>query len=220
MTVVGVLARRDVALRVADLERRGAATGATGKALANRMRQRPRARARGRHLLLVRRQRLSDLAVVAVDRDRLQTQLPGLDEELLDLLDRGVLRHVHGLGDRAGDERLRRRHHADVTHVVDRLALPSTCRTPGSARSFRCGASTTRVVLGDVSDDVLDLLGVVAELVQRSRHRLVHDLHRAAADELLRLHQREVGLDARSCRSPSSARSCRWARAPLACALR
>ena len=51
-------------------------------------------------------------------------------------------------------------------------------------------------VLGDVLDDRLDLLLLVAHLAQRARHRLVDDLHRAAADELLELHQREVGLDA------------------------
>ena len=39
-------------------------------------------------------------------------------------------------------------------------------------------------------------VGVVAELAERARHRLVHELHRAAADELLRLDERELGLDA------------------------
>ena len=51
-------------------------------------------------------------------------------------------------------------------------------------------------VLGDVGDDRLDRLGLVAHLAQRARDGLVDDLHRAAADELLELHQREVGLDA------------------------
>ena len=37
----------------------------------------------------------------------------------------------------------------------------------------------------------------VAELVERQRHGLVHDRDLAAADELLRLHQGEVRLDAR-----------------------
>jgi hypothetical protein len=51
-------------------------------------------------------------------------------------------------------------------------------------------------VLGDVLDDRLDRLLGVAEVLQRPRHRLVDDLHRAAADQLLELDQREVGLDA------------------------
>ena len=51
-------------------------------------------------------------------------------------------------------------------------------------------------VLGDVLDDRLDLLLLVAQLAERPRHGLVDDLHRAAADELLELHEREVGLDA------------------------
>ena len=51
-------------------------------------------------------------------------------------------------------------------------------------------------VLGDELDDRLDLLLLVAQLAQRPRDRLVHDLHRTAADELLELDQREVRLDA------------------------
>ena len=41
-----------------------------------------------------------------------------------------------------------------------------------------------------------DLRGGVAELLQRHRHRLVDDLHHPAADQLLVLDQRDVGLDA------------------------
>ena len=51
-------------------------------------------------------------------------------------------------------------------------------------------------VVGDVLDDRLDLLLGVAEAAQRARDRLVDDLHRAAADQLLELDQGQVGLDA------------------------
>ena len=51
-------------------------------------------------------------------------------------------------------------------------------------------------VLGHVLDDRLDLLLLVAQRDQRARHRLVDDLHRAAADQLLELDQRQVRLDA------------------------
>ena len=47
-----------------------------------------RRRRRPTRLLLGHGQRLRDLAVVAVDRDRLEPELPRVDVELLDLLDR------------------------------------------------------------------------------------------------------------------------------------
>ena len=47
-----------------------------------------------------------------------------------------------------------------------------------------------------ILDDLLDLLLVVAELLERHRHGLVDDLHHAAADQLLVLDQRDVRLDA------------------------
>ena len=53
-----------------------------------------------------------------------------------------------------------------------------------------------RAVLGDVGLDLLDLRRLVAERAQRHRHRAVGDHHRAAADQLLVLDEREVGLDA------------------------
>ncbi len=52
-------------------------------------------------------------------------------------------------------------------------------------------------LLGDELHDRLDGLPGVAEVLQRPRDRLVDDLHRPTADQLLELDQREVGLDAR-----------------------
>ena len=74
-----------------------------------------------RPLLLGGGERLGDLAVVAVDRDRLEAELPGLEMELLDVVDRDLFGHVDGLGDGTGDERLHGAHHLDVAHVVDRV---------------------------------------------------------------------------------------------------
>ncbi len=48
----------------------------------------------------------------------------------------------------------------------------------------------------DVADDLVGLRGRVAELDERLRHGVVDDLDDAAADQLLVLHQRQVGLDA------------------------
>jgi hypothetical protein len=52
-------------------------------------------------------------------------------------------------------------------------------------------------VLGDPRVDLVDLRPAVAKRPQRQRHGHVHDRHLPAADELLELDQREVGLDAR-----------------------
>ena len=52
-------------------------------------------------VLLGHGQRLGHLAVVAVDGDGLEAQLPGVDVELLDVFDRDVLGHVDRLGDGA-----------------------------------------------------------------------------------------------------------------------
>ena len=52
-------------------------------------------------------------------------------------------------------------------------------------------------MLADVLDDRLIRLLGVAEAAQCLRNRLVHDLHGAAANELLELHEREVRLDTR-----------------------
>ena len=84
-------------------------------------------------------QRLGELGAVAVERVGLERELPGQQVGRLAVLDRGVVRHVDGLGDRARDERLRRRHHADV--ALDReIALADL--------AARVGAVEHRVVLG------------------------------------------------------------------------
>ena len=140
-------------------------------------------------------QRLADLAVVAVDGQRLQAHLPALDVDLLDLLDRRVLGQVDRLGDRTGQERLDRGHHPDVAHGRD------GARAHGGVEDLvvlglQAGGVDDVALVGDVLDDRLDGLLGVAELAQGPRDREVDDLHRAATDELLELHEREVGLDA------------------------
>ena len=59
-------------------------------------------------------QGLRQLRAVAVEGVGLQGQPPAQHVGVLAVLDGGVVRHVDGLRDRPGDERLRRRHHADV----------------------------------------------------------------------------------------------------------
>src|SRR4029079_2240690 len=86
----------DVALVLADLELAadlGAVVGQAPALLLRRWR-----RSSGLGLL---RERLGDLAVVAVDGDRLDAELPGIGEETGDLLDGGRLGQVDRLRDRA-----------------------------------------------------------------------------------------------------------------------
>ncbi len=54
-----------------------------------------------------------------------------------------------------------------------------------------------RLILVDVGLNRRDFFVGVAQYVQRARHCLIDDRHVAAADELLELHETEVGLDAR-----------------------
>src|SRR5207302_1164761 len=51
-------------------------------------------------------QRLGPFAPVAVDRDALQAELPGVEIRLLDVLDRRLVRQVHGLQETAADQLL------------------------------------------------------------------------------------------------------------------
>ena len=59
-------------------------------------------------------ERLRQFGAVAIERIGLEREAPGQQIGRLAFLDRGLVRHVDGLGDRARDEGLRRRHHADV----------------------------------------------------------------------------------------------------------
>src|SRR5688572_10306555 len=67
-------------------------------------------------VLAARRERLRGLATVAVQRDRLETELPALFVNLPHVVDGGFVGQVHGLADRAGQEGLGRRHHPHVRH--------------------------------------------------------------------------------------------------------
>ena len=111
----------DVALVLADAELAADLGAVVRQAAALRRGERAGRRAERRLLALVAlaRERLRDLAVVAVDRDRLDAELPRVDVQLRDVVDRGRLGQVHGLRDRARDERLDRAHHLHVAAVVD-----------------------------------------------------------------------------------------------------
>ena len=66
-------------------------------------------------------------------------------------------------------------------HIEHRKVLRGEIRRPDD-----------RPVLVDVGDDLLDLLVVVAERLERERNRAIDDRHLPAADELLELDEREV----------------------------
>ncbi len=75
-----------------------------------------------------RRQWLARLRPVPVQGHRLESELGREGVGLLDLGHRGLMGHVDGLGDRSGDEGLRRRHRPDVPGGMDEalavLAVP------------------------------------------------------------------------------------------------
>ena len=66
----------------------------------------------------------------------------------------------------------------------------------GRCSGFRCGAPSMVPVESMCATICFHLLRRVAELDQRLRHGVVDDLDHAAADQLLVLHQRQIGLDA------------------------
>ena len=112
-------------------------------------------------VLLAGRERLAALRVVAVDRDGLEALLPALEVDLLDLLGRRGLGHVHGLADRARDERLDRAHHPDVAHVVD--GPHAVGRLEGAVEDrqvldLEVRGALDRLALVDVLEDLLDLV--------------------------------------------------------------
>ena len=124
----------------------------------------------------------------------LRPELPALEVDLLDVLDRGGFWHIDRFGDGATEPRLDRGHHPHVAHGADGPLAHGAVEDlvvlgpqPGCVHDV--------AVLGDVLGDRLDLLGLVAQVLQRPRHGLVDDLHGTAADELLELDQRQIRLD-------------------------
>ncbi|OIQ66908.1 hypothetical protein GALL_515200 [mine drainage metagenome] len=79
----------------------------------------------------LRVQRLRQFRAVAVERVGLQRELPGQQVGGFAILHRGIVRHVDRLGDRARDERLRRRHHADVAFHAE-IALADLAARVGA----------------------------------------------------------------------------------------
>ena len=188
-----VLAGRDVSLVAADRE----LVGHRLPGLRHPVTDRSGRFGVGTRILLVlgvRPQGLGRLRAVAVDRERLQAAFPAAGVGVSDVLDRRRVRHVDRLRDRPRQERLGRSHHVDVAGVRDR---PLADRDVEHRQVLLLQARGTddRVVLVDVALDLGHLGLRVTQGPERHRHRLVDDRHRAAADQLLELDQREVRLD-------------------------
>ena len=139
------------------------------------------------------------LAAVAVDRDRLEPELPAVGVCALDVLDGCLVGHVHRLGDRAADERLHRGHHPEVALPRDR-ALAVLRRERAVEDRDVLIAQRRRAFDGvvgvDERDDVADRGLAIAEPAQCGRHGAVDHLQHPAADELLVLDERDIRLDA------------------------
>ena len=149
-------------------------------------------------VLVGRRERLCLLRPVAIDRDRLEPVLPGLDVGVHDVVNRRGLRQIDGLGDRAREERLDRTHHLDVSHVLDRPRAVGRLERAIEDRKVLIAkprSTLDRAPLLDVGGDRACLGLRVPESSQRGRNGPVDELQHPAAHELLVLHERDVRLD-------------------------
>ena len=172
-----------------------------GQAAARRPRggRKGRRRHRDRALVAPRRDRLAALAAVAVDGERFQPQPPPVEQDLLDRLDRRLVRQVDGLADPARDERLQRRQHAQVAARGDAAAAGARRKGRVEDREVRGSEprrTLERAVRLGVADQGPRLGFAVAEAGEGERQGAVDESQAPAADELLALHERELGLDA------------------------
>src|ERR1019366_1620324 len=115
-------------------------------------------------------ERLAALAAVAVDRDRLEPQLPGVGVGLLHVFGGGVLGQVDRLADGPRDERLDRGHHPHMPLPADRALAVGGWEgavEDGEIVLAMMRGALDGVVLVDVGQDGGDRLLAVAQLEQR-----------------------------------------------------
>ena len=116
-------------------------------------------------------ERLRQLRAVAIERVGLEAKLPGEHVGVLAILDGRLVRHVDGLGDRARDERLGSRHHADV--AFDReVALADLAAGIGAIEDRQMflleeGRAFQRHRTADMDVGGLDVLLGEAEMVEQ-----------------------------------------------------
>src|SRR5207237_229477 len=90
-------------------------------------------------------------------------------------------------------------HHIYVSHVVNgagSVLRPETAIEHRQVLRLQVRRALDGAGGIDVADDLLHLLGRVAQLDQRRRHRVVDNLDHAAAHQLLVLDQCQTGIDA------------------------
>src|ERR1019366_5352361 len=151
------------------------------------------------YFLPARVERLHALGSVAVNRDRLEAELPRADVSLGDFVHGRFRGHIDGLGNRAGDKRLHRTHHLEVPVVMNRAGAGARLEgaiEDGEMRVGELRRTFDSLVLVEVFDDFLDFLRVVDKALERARDGVVDDLQHPAADQLFVLDERDVGLDA------------------------
>ncbi len=96
-----------------------------------------------------------------------------------DVFNRGLGRHIDGLGNRAGNKGLHRAHHFDVPHVMNRAAAVGRLEGAVKYRKifiFEVRRALDGFMLFDVLDDFLDLLDIISQAPERPRHGIVDDL--------------------------------------------
>ena len=145
-----------------------------------------------------RAQRLRLLASITVDGHSLQPQFPCLEIRLHDVFHGGILRQVHCLRDGAGNKRLRRRHHFQMPHVMDRPRPLGRLERAVKHRQMLV-LDIRRPFDGpgsvNVRNNLVRFVVIVPQLKQSRRHSIVHNLNHPPAHQLLVLHQRQIRLN-------------------------
>ncbi len=138
---------------------------------------------------------MANLAVIAINSQGLDPQLPALEIDLRYFFDGGVFGHIDGFANGPGNKGLHSGHHANVTHGG------YGSRTHGRIEyGVVLGLETRRInymsVLTDELNYRFDCFLGVSQFPEGTGDCLVNNLHRTTANELLELDQGEVRLNA------------------------
>ncbi len=122
-------------------------------------------------------QRLAELRSIPIDGDGFEHPFPGQEVGALDILHAHVVGHVHGLGDRAGYERLDRRHHLDVGLPGDETGTDAAHLAGRVEHGVMLGLEVRGALHGHraagMAVGLLDLLLAESQVPQQLEARLV-----------------------------------------------
>src|SRR5580692_10726379 len=148
-----------------------------------------------------RRKRLRLLAPIPINRNSLQSKLPGLKISLRDVFHRSILRKIHGLRYSPRDKRLRSRHHPQMPHVSNRPSPLSRLEraikhSQMLILNMRRPFDSPRSI--NVTNNRVSLIVIVPKLEQSRRHSLINNLNHPPTHQLLVLNQSQIRLHSSS----------------------